>query len=112
MGDVPIFGSNGPLWSLANEFWYYVLFSLAAFDIGNNWRGNSFSWGHVITYSFRLLFLGQINLHKGIVRLLEAMRLLKDEPVELILRGPAGSIPRQGAICRKSGGSSRCRAVA
>jgi peptidoglycan/LPS O-acetylase OafA/YrhL len=22
----PIFGSNGPLWSLANEFWYYVTF--------------------------------------------------------------------------------------
>ncbi len=25
---VPPFGSNGPLWSLANEFWYYVLFPL------------------------------------------------------------------------------------
>jgi peptidoglycan/LPS O-acetylase OafA/YrhL len=23
------FGSNGPLWSLANEFWYYVLFPVA-----------------------------------------------------------------------------------
>ena len=23
------FGSNGPLWSLANEFWYYVLFPIA-----------------------------------------------------------------------------------
>lgn len=23
---MPNFGSNGPLWSLANEFWYYVLF--------------------------------------------------------------------------------------
>lgn len=22
----PVFGSNGPLWSLANEFWYYFLF--------------------------------------------------------------------------------------
>lgn len=27
--SVPVFGSNGPLWSLANEFWYYVLFPLA-----------------------------------------------------------------------------------
>ena len=26
----PTFGSNGPLWSLANEFWYYVLFPIAA----------------------------------------------------------------------------------
>jgi len=25
------FGSNGPLWSLANEFWYYVLFPLVLF---------------------------------------------------------------------------------
>lgn len=24
----PTFGSNGPLWSLANEFWYYILFPL------------------------------------------------------------------------------------
>jgi glycosyltransferase involved in cell wall biosynthesis len=36
-----------------------------------------------------LLFLGQINLRKGIGRLLEAMRLLRDEPVELTLAGPA-----------------------
>ena len=27
---VPVFGTNGPLWSLANEFWYYVLFPLLA----------------------------------------------------------------------------------
>jgi peptidoglycan/LPS O-acetylase OafA/YrhL len=26
---VPTFGSNGPLWSLANEFWYYILFPVA-----------------------------------------------------------------------------------
>jgi peptidoglycan/LPS O-acetylase OafA/YrhL len=25
---VPTFGSNGPMWSLANEFWYYILFPL------------------------------------------------------------------------------------
>ncbi len=33
---VPGFGSNGPLWSLANEFWYYFLFPavLLAF-----WKG-------------------------------------------------------------------------
>lgn len=26
--NMPIFGSNGPLWSLSNEFWYYLLFPL------------------------------------------------------------------------------------
>jgi peptidoglycan/LPS O-acetylase OafA/YrhL len=27
---VPSFGTNGPLWSLAYEFWYYILFPLVA----------------------------------------------------------------------------------
>jgi peptidoglycan/LPS O-acetylase OafA/YrhL len=27
---VPTFGSEGPIWSLANEFWYYIVFPLAA----------------------------------------------------------------------------------
>ncbi len=30
---VPVFGSNGPLWSLANEFWYYIIFPLAAWAV-------------------------------------------------------------------------------
>lgn len=37
---------------------------------------------------FKILFLGQITLRKGIGRLLDAMRLLKSEPVELLLVGP------------------------
>lgn len=36
-----------------------------------------------------VLFLGQINLRKGVGRLLEAMRLLKDESIALTLAGPA-----------------------
>ncbi len=31
---VPVFGTNGPLWSLANEFWYYVLFPLVVIGVG------------------------------------------------------------------------------
>lgn len=30
---VPTFGSNGPLWSLANEFWYYIMFPLLVLGI-------------------------------------------------------------------------------
>lgn len=30
----PVFGFNGPLWSLANEFWYYMLFPLLAIGLG------------------------------------------------------------------------------
>jgi peptidoglycan/LPS O-acetylase OafA/YrhL len=37
---VPVFGSNGPLWSLSNEFWYYMAFPLLAFLLarGRSWR--------------------------------------------------------------------------
>jgi peptidoglycan/LPS O-acetylase OafA/YrhL len=35
---VPTFGSNGPLWSLANEFWYYVAFPLTFVALfGKRW---------------------------------------------------------------------------
>jgi len=30
----PVFGTNGPLWSLANEFWYYATFPLLAIASG------------------------------------------------------------------------------
>ncbi|HUB65892.1 MAG TPA: acyltransferase [Candidatus Methylacidiphilales bacterium] len=37
---VPVYGSNGPLWSLAYEFWYYLTFPLAMLALapGNSWR--------------------------------------------------------------------------
>ncbi|MEM7591828.1 MAG: acyltransferase [Cyanobacteria bacterium P01_A01_bin.83] len=31
----PIYGTNDPLWSLTNEFWYYILFPLCAYASGN-----------------------------------------------------------------------------
>jgi glycosyltransferase involved in cell wall biosynthesis len=36
----------------------------------------------------RVLFLGLINLRKGVARLLEAARMLRDEPVEFWMVGP------------------------
>jgi glycosyltransferase involved in cell wall biosynthesis len=35
-----------------------------------------------------VLFLGQVNLRKGIAPLLDAIRLLKDEPIEFTIVGP------------------------
>ncbi|MFZ1086365.1 MAG: acyltransferase, partial [Terracidiphilus sp.] len=29
--SLPVYGSNGPLWSLCNEFWYYLAFPLLVF---------------------------------------------------------------------------------
>jgi peptidoglycan/LPS O-acetylase OafA/YrhL len=37
---VPVYGSNGPLWSLANEGWYYVIFPLVcAVAFAGTWKG-------------------------------------------------------------------------
>lgn len=33
---VPVFGTNSPLWSLANEFWYYALFPIAYCAVSRN----------------------------------------------------------------------------
>lgn len=35
---VPSLGSNSPLWSLANEFWYYLLFPLLLFSFRSGYR--------------------------------------------------------------------------
>src|ERR1700688_1058399 len=49
------FGSNGPLWSLANEFWYYVLFPVAL-CAGLAWAG--YRIGVAIPLSCLAIFIG------------------------------------------------------
>lgn len=39
---VPVFGSNGPLWSLMCEFWYYAIFPVVLFLVG--WRVPRTGW--------------------------------------------------------------------
>jgi glycosyltransferase involved in cell wall biosynthesis len=51
----------------------------------------------------RVLFLGLINLRKGVARLLEAARILRDEPVEFWMVGPeeianSGTITHAGRV--------------
>ncbi len=45
----PVYGDNVPLWSLANEFWYYVIFPLLFFgvrnDTGRRWFVRAFFIG-------------------------------------------------------------------
>jgi peptidoglycan/LPS O-acetylase OafA/YrhL len=55
----PTFGSNGPLWSLSNEFWYYVLFPVGMFA-GLAWAKRRLSRAIPLTIlAFGLLyFLG------------------------------------------------------
>jgi glycosyltransferase involved in cell wall biosynthesis len=49
------------------------------------------------TPPFQLLFLGTIGLHKGIGRLLEAMRLLERQPVQLMMAGTSSLDPQAWA---------------
>jgi peptidoglycan/LPS O-acetylase OafA/YrhL len=41
---VPVFGSDSPLWSLANEFWYYLLFPLGLIAL----RRETALWGRML----------------------------------------------------------------
>jgi glycosyltransferase involved in cell wall biosynthesis len=59
----------------------------------------------------RVLFLGQINLRKGVQQLLDAVQLLKGEPVEFWFVGPTQiSVPQDLKLhpqCRWFGGAPR-----
>jgi peptidoglycan/LPS O-acetylase OafA/YrhL len=59
----PTFGSNGPLWSLANEFWYYALFPMGL-SAGIAWAKKSVRIAIPLTASAVLLavFLGSEKL--------------------------------------------------
>jgi glycosyltransferase involved in cell wall biosynthesis len=62
----------------------------------------------------RVLFLGLINLRKGVARLLEAARILRDEPVEFWMVGPVeianASTVAQGARVKWFGPTTRKQA--
>lgn len=60
---VPWFGSNGPLWSLTNEFWYYIAFPIMVLMIvrGRSWRMGAIyslslvAWGWFVGAKIALL---------------------------------------------------------
>jgi peptidoglycan/LPS O-acetylase OafA/YrhL len=60
---IPTFGSNGPLWSLCNEFWYYIAFPIALLLItrGRSWRTRVLlvaalvAWGWLVGSEIALL---------------------------------------------------------
>lgn len=58
----PVFGSNSPLWSLANEFWYYVLFPLGTAVFYPHLRAASLSFGAAILAAVWFLPAGILTL--------------------------------------------------
>jgi len=66
----PVFGSNGPLWSLANEFWYYLAGPLLFAIVLSRSAGFRISGG--ITLAAICIFLPASILIYGVVWLLGA----------------------------------------
>ncbi|HOZ28691.1 MAG TPA: acyltransferase [Hyphomonadaceae bacterium] len=89
---VPMFGSNGPLWSLTNEFWYYIWFPaiLLAF------RGK-FSVLTALTLVTIILFMNS-NVTQGfLIWLLGSLVYVVTERIGASLR-KLGPVLRFGAV--------------
>lgn len=54
---VPVFGSNGPLWSLANEAWYYVAFPILICALGSGRSGSAI----LLALTALVLVAGQVS---------------------------------------------------
>jgi peptidoglycan/LPS O-acetylase OafA/YrhL len=65
----PSFGTNGPLWSLANEFWYYVIFPLCFLAVRSDQRAIKRIGFAALALTICLLLPGKIVLY-GIVWLM------------------------------------------
>lgn len=61
----PVFGSNGPLWSLANEFWYYITFPLLLYFIGFLKSNENLFLPYKIFCICFILFLGTVHMLEG-----------------------------------------------
>ena len=90
---VPCFGTNSPLWSLANEFWYYLLFPLGVtIVLARTWRARIFA---IILAAGMLVFLPKQILFGGVIWLLgtavyfliqkEEIRSVTNHPILLIV---------------------------
>jgi len=78
---VPTIGTDGALWSLSNEFWYYILFPFALFSLHRNYRPMvrvSFAIGFLLLARFvgkDILLLFPIWLAGTLLTLLPRLRL-------------------------------------
>ncbi|RYY06558.1 MAG: acyltransferase [Sphingobacteriaceae bacterium] len=54
---LPPFGSNGPLWSLSFEFWYYVMFPVCLLIITNFFKDKKLLFLNILILSALLIFL-------------------------------------------------------
>jgi peptidoglycan/LPS O-acetylase OafA/YrhL len=103
---VTTFGTNGPLWSLANEFWYYLAFPLLAIILV---RGTSILLriGALISLIFMLFFIGHAIALAGLIWLmgvlihfLPPLRIEHALPRRLLILAAAGACVATLAWCK------------
>ncbi len=71
---VPAFGSNGPLWSLSYEFWYYIAFPIVLFlALAQSWRQRVFCCAILICLA---LFVKEAIASRFLIWLLGVVVLL------------------------------------
>lgn len=79
---VPIFGSDNPLWSLANEFWYYALFPCLVIALTPR-----FSWPRRVIYALCMItisiFIGKWMLGGYCIWLLGVLLIFLPKPRSL-----------------------------
>ncbi|HFQ5034200.1 TPA: acyltransferase family protein [Vibrio vulnificus] len=63
----PVYGTNGPLWSLANEFWYYITFPLLLVSLKILKISSSNLLLYRILTALILVFIAQYNLLEGFI---------------------------------------------
>jgi peptidoglycan/LPS O-acetylase OafA/YrhL len=87
---VPCFGTNGPLWSLANEFWYYLLFPVLLIIFLSGTRMQVRLIGLLLA-ACMIFFLPRPILMGGVIWLLGAgvFYLIQIETVRRITSHPA-----------------------
>lgn len=86
----PIFGSNGPLWSLANEWWYYIVF-LFVFMIIRSRPGNiPVQLARLLALALVCAFVGNYILIPGAIWFLGALSFIVYDRkyCERVLRNP------------------------
>lgn len=66
----PVYGTNGPLWSLAYEFWYYMLFPLVAFPLLARSVSPAFRVAALLLFAILCSVLPPAMLSSGVIWLM------------------------------------------
>jgi peptidoglycan/LPS O-acetylase OafA/YrhL len=89
----PVFGLNSPLWSLANEFWYYILFPLLLTVIGRLYIKNYFAlFASLFSIIILIFFLPKTILTSFFIWMLGVGAYVCQFKIKLLRQGAISSL--------------------